>query len=85
MVFIEAAACGKPSLAGEAGGTGSAVLHEVSGLRVDGCSLEAVSDGLRRLVQDAALRASLGTAGLVRVGADFNWDAVASKSRGVNT
>ena len=27
MVFIEAAACGKPSLAGEAGGTGSAVLH----------------------------------------------------------
>ncbi len=38
MVFIEAAACGKPSLAGEAGGTGSAVLHEQTGLRVDGNS-----------------------------------------------
>jgi phosphatidylinositol alpha-1,6-mannosyltransferase len=84
MVFIEAAACGKPSLAGEAGGTGSAVLHEVTGLRVDGRSLEAVATGLGRLVQDADLQARLGAAGRARVGADFSWDAVASKTKGVN-
>ena len=41
MVFIEAAACGKPSLAGDAGGTGSAVLDEKTGLRIDGTSLAA--------------------------------------------
>ena len=52
MVFIEAAACGKPSLAGEAGGTASAVVNEVTGLRVDGASLEAVTSGLRRLLND---------------------------------
>ena len=84
MVFIEAAACGKPSLAGEAGGTGSAVLHKVTGLRVDGRSLEAVATGLGRLVQDADLQARLGAAGRARVGADFSWDAVASKTKGVN-
>lgn len=84
MVFIEAAACGKPSLAGEAGGTGSAVLHDVTGLRVDGRSLDAVASGLSRLVQDADLQARLGAAGRARVGADFSWDAVASKTKGVN-
>src|SRR5690606_26937298 len=29
MVFIEAAACGKPAIAGNAGGTGAAVVDEV--------------------------------------------------------
>jgi phosphatidyl-myo-inositol dimannoside synthase len=40
MVFIEAAACGKPALAGEAGGTGAAVLHGQTGHRVDGSQLK---------------------------------------------
>jgi len=35
MVFIEAAACGKPVLAGNAGGTGSAVLDGATGLHND--------------------------------------------------
>ena len=34
MVFIEAAACCKPSVAGDAGGTGDAVVDGVTGLRV---------------------------------------------------
>jgi len=83
MVFIEAAACGKPSLAGEAGGTGSAVLHEETGLRVDGTSLEQVVSGLRRLARDSHLRTQLGQSGLSRVDRLFSWEAVASRTREV--
>ena len=81
MVFIEAAACGKPSLAGEAGGTGSAVLNEVTGLRIDGASLEAVTEGLRRLLTEPEWAVGLGQAGLNRVALDFSWARVAEKTR----
>ncbi len=77
MVFIEAAACGKPSLAGTDGGTGSAVLHAETGLRVDGKTFEAVVDGLRRLLEDDGLRNRLGAAGLKRVAEQFAWEQVA--------
>jgi phosphatidylinositol alpha-1,6-mannosyltransferase len=77
MVFIEAAACGKPSLAGEAGGTGAAVLNEITGLRVDGVLLEEVFTGLRRLLTEAGLATSLGQAGLSRVLMEFSWHRVA--------
>ncbi len=82
MVFLEAAACGKPSLAGEAGGTGSAVLHGVTGLRVDGTSLDAVVQKLRILAVDTGLCRKLGAAGLARVMAHFSWEAVTLKTRG---
>ncbi len=80
MVFIEAAACGKPSLAGEPGGTSSAVLNEVTGLRVDGTSLAAVTVGLRRLVTEPEWAASLGQAGLQRVSKEFDWSRVAERT-----
>jgi phosphatidylinositol alpha-1,6-mannosyltransferase len=81
MVFIEAAACGKPSLAGEAGGTGSAVLHEQTGLRVNGESVEAVADGLRRLLTQPALSIEWGERGLQRVEREFSWERMAEKTR----
>jgi len=80
MVFIEAAACGKPSLAGEAGGTGSAVVNEVTGLRVDGTSLPAVTSGLRRLLNDGDWARALGEAGWIRVSNEFGWSRVAEKT-----
>jgi len=83
MVFIEAAACGKPSLAGEAGGTGAAVLHEATGLRVDGTSLNAIEGGLRRILKDENLGERMGNAGRLRVSEQFSWDAVASKTKEV--
>ena len=79
MVFIEAAACGRPSLAGLAGGTGAAVLDGVTGLRVDGASLEAVREGLARILRDPALAARLGEAGWQRATADFSWESVAAR------
>lgn len=81
MVFIEAAACGKPSLAGEAGGTASAVLHEQTGLRVDGAETAAVVNGLRRLLVYDEQAAAWGDAGLRRVQERFAWEKVAEATR----
>lgn len=80
MVFVEAAACGKPSLAGEAGGTGSAVLHEQTGLRVDGVSVGAVIEGLRRLLTQPSQRLEWGRRALQRVRHEFSWERVAEKT-----
>jgi phosphatidylinositol alpha-1,6-mannosyltransferase len=84
MVFIEAAACGKPSLAGVAGGTGSAVLHHQTGLRVDGVSVEAIAAGLRSLLVQPTLAIELGQHALQRVRSEFSWERVADKTRQLN-
>jgi phosphatidylinositol alpha-1,6-mannosyltransferase len=81
MVFIEAAACGKPSLAGEAGGTGSAVLHQQTGLRVDGNRVEAVAAGLRDFLTQPERAREWGQHALQRVQREFSWERVAEKTR----
>jgi len=80
MVFIEAAACGKPVIAGKAGGTGAAVLEGVTGLRVDGESLESVIEGIAALIDDRTLAEKLGAAGYKRVREEFSWEKVAEKT-----
>ncbi|WP_346380108.1 glycosyltransferase family 4 protein, partial [Acidithiobacillus sp.] len=84
MVYIEAAACGKPAVAGRTGGTGSAVLDAVTGLRVDGERVDAIADAIGRLLQDASLRTRLGAAGLERVRAELAWGRVAEKTSALN-
>ncbi|MDP3585358.1 MAG: glycosyltransferase family 4 protein [Thiobacillus sp.] len=81
MVFIEAAACGKSSLAGMAGGTGSAVLHDESGIRVDGEAVSSVIDGMRRLLLDSVYRKRLERFALQRVEREFAWERVVEKTR----
>lgn len=78
MVFIEAAACGKPSLAGQAGGTGSAVIDGETGIRVDGTDVTAVANGIMRLLDDGA---AMGKAAQERVQHEFSWDRVADKTK----
>ena len=85
MVFIEAAACGKPSLAGQAGGTGSAVLHDETGLRVNGNDIEAVTAGLRTLLTQPERAIALGEAGWARVQSRFAWAKVAEATQRVIT
>ncbi len=78
-VYIEAGACGRPSVAGMAGGTGAAVLDGITGLRVDGESLKEVTDGLRRLLTDTELAKRLGEQGRKRAVEKFSWDQVAQR------
>ncbi len=80
MVYLEAAACGKPAIAGKTGGTGSAVIDGVTGLRVDGEKLEEVVATLSGLLVDHDYAALLGKQGHSRAITDFSWEAVAKKT-----
>ena len=81
MVYLEAAACGKPTVAGLAGGTGAAVIDGLTGLRIDGSSTEAVVNALDRLLGDATLANELGERGYARALKEFSWRQVAEKTR----
>lgn len=81
MVFLEAAACAKPTVAGLAGGTGAAVIDGVTGLRVDGASPDAVAMALARVLADPALATAMGENGYARAVRDFSWEMVAEKTR----
>lgn len=78
-VYIEAAACGKPSVAGLAGGTGDAVIDGVTGLRVDGASIKEVATALERLLGDPEFAGQLGSNGLARARAAFSWEIAAEQ------
>ena len=80
MVFLEAAACGKAALAGKDGGTADAVLDGITGLRVDGSTLDEVTSALRRLLSDPALPESARARGRARALAEFSWERVAEKT-----
>jgi phosphatidyl-myo-inositol dimannoside synthase len=71
LVFLEAASAGKPAIAGIAGGTGSAVVDGVSGLRVDGEQLEAIAGALTRLLANPAEAEQMGMNGRNRVLENF--------------
>jgi phosphatidylinositol alpha-1,6-mannosyltransferase len=71
LVFLEAAASGRPAVAGKAGGTGSAVLEGVTGLRVDGENVAEIAQALERLLSDPEESARMGHAARQRVLADF--------------
>ncbi len=84
MVFIEAGACGKPVLAGDAGGTGAAVLDGLTGLRVDGTSVKAVANGLIRLLSGTGDVMEMGQSGWKRVQTEFAWEKVADKTQALS-
>jgi phosphatidylinositol alpha-1,6-mannosyltransferase len=77
IVFLEAAACGKPVVAGLDGGTGAAVIDNETGLRVAGADLSAVSNALERLLRDDAFAHTVGDAALSRARESFGWNRVA--------
>ncbi len=77
MVFLEAAASSKPSVAGMAGGTGAAVIDGQTGLRVDGNAVDAVNAALWRLLSDPVYAEKLGAQGAQRAREQYAWEAVA--------
>lgn len=80
MVFVEAAACGIPALAGRSGGAGEAVLDGVTGLVVDRpTDPVAVADALRQLLDDPVRRQQLGRQARQRVESCFTYDQLAKQ------
>lgn len=83
MVFIEAAACGKTAIAGDAGGTGAAVIDGQTGLRVDGTQPKAVADALHRLLSNPEHRERLAENAHQRAIEEFSWEQIAQKTRDI--
>lgn len=81
MVFLEAAACGKPAIAGISGGTGSAVVHGITGLRIDGASEGMLLESLIKLLTNESYAAEVGSAAKQRATENYSWEVVASKTK----
>ena len=79
MVFLEAGACGKPSVAGNVGGQAQAVVDGQTGFVIDGTDQEAVTASLEKLLSDASLRQRLGAAGLTHA-KRFDWANVVQQT-----
>jgi phosphatidylinositol alpha-1,6-mannosyltransferase len=67
LVFLEAAACGKPVIGGRDGGVPDAVVDGETGILVDGASVPEVTNAVLRLLRDPELAAGLARNGLRRV------------------
>ena len=81
IVFLEAAACGVPQVAGASGGSDEAVLDHETGFVVDPNVLDATTAALRRLLDDDALRARMGAASRRRAVEEFSYDGLAARLR----
>jgi phosphatidyl-myo-inositol dimannoside synthase len=78
MVYLEAAAHGKPVVAGNVAGALDAVADGESGLLVDPTDAVAVAGAITKLLRDRALAHRMGRAGAERARA-FAWSAIAER------
>jgi glycosyltransferase involved in cell wall biosynthesis len=79
--FVEAAASGIPSVAGDSGGVRSAVRDGETGIVVPATDSDAVTDAIRSLLLNPDRRKQMGTAGRRAVETHYNWDRVARDVR----
>lgn len=80
IVFVEAAACGVPQVAGDSGGAAEAVAHGSTGLVIDDPEDdEAVAVALAELLDDPARRAAMGVAARHRAETEFSYDVLAAR------
>lgn len=79
MVFTEAAACGKPVVAGRSGGAAEAVVDGETGLVVDPRQPEAVAEAIAGLLVDPFRSSMLGKAGRTRAERELSWPAAAAR------
>ncbi|HLW45148.1 MAG TPA: glycosyltransferase, partial [Acidimicrobiales bacterium] len=80
IVFLEAAACGTPQVAGDSGGAAEAVDDGITGVVVRRPrDAGAVAGALRRLLADPDLRRRMGNAARMRACGAFDYTALAAK------
>ena len=80
IVFLEAAACGVPQVAGDSGGAAEAVEDEVSGLVVrQPDDPRAVAAAIERLLDDPEHARAMGAAGRARAVREFSYDVLAHR------
>ncbi|MCB9381228.1 MAG: glycosyltransferase family 4 protein [Acidimicrobiaceae bacterium] len=80
IVFLEAAACGVPQVAGRSGGAHEAVEHGVTGLVVDTPDdPRAVAAAFEELLDDPERARRMGVAGRERAVREFSYDVLAHR------
>ena len=80
MVFVEAAACGVPQIAGRSGGSHEAVTHDVTGLIVrHPRRVRELVAAIRELYFDEDKRARLAAASRPTAERRFNWDTLSGQ------
>ncbi len=80
IVFVEAAACGIPQVAGDSGGAAEAVLDGETGHVIDDPEdVQAVADAFARLLDDDTRRAEMGERSRQRVLDEFTYDVLSKR------
>ncbi len=79
IVFLEAAACGVPAVAGRSGGAHEAVEDGATGFVVPPKDLRAVRTAIDRLASDPEQRARMGAAARRRAEAHFSYDLLEAR------
>jgi phosphatidylinositol alpha-1,6-mannosyltransferase len=79
IVFVEAAACGVPAVAGQSGGAHEAVVDGETGLVVEPRDVGAVRAALARLLRDDAMRTGFGAAARRRAVDELSYDQLATR------
>lgn len=81
IVCLEAAACGRPVVAGRSGGLVEAVQDGVTGILVDPLDVGAAVAAIVALLEDPGLARRLGRAGRETVLARLTWSHMAQEAR----
>jgi phosphatidylinositol alpha-1,6-mannosyltransferase len=79
IVFLEAAASGKPTIGGRSCGVPEAVADGVTGLLVEGTDAGELAATVASLINSEPLRRTLGHAGRARAVREFGWDSAAER------
>jgi phosphatidylinositol alpha-1,6-mannosyltransferase len=79
IVFMEAAACGKPTVGGRTGGIVEAIQDHETGLLVDPASVARIAEAAVTLLTDDALAGRMGQAGRRRVVEAFQYKHIARR------
>lgn len=81
LVFLEAASCGIPVVAGQSGGVGEAVENGTTGLVVDTNNENEMREALLAVLSNPDYAKKLGTAAKLRVNSEFLWTHQVEKLR----
>jgi phosphatidylinositol alpha-1,6-mannosyltransferase len=76
IVFVEAAACGVPAVAGRSGGAHEAVADGETGHVVEPRDTDAVRTAISALLADEEARQKTGAAARERAEAEFDYDVL---------
>jgi phosphatidylinositol alpha-1,6-mannosyltransferase len=80
-VFLQAAAVGRPVIAGRSGGAPEAVQDGKTGLVVNPNSVDDIAQALIELLSDRSRAAAMGAAGASWMHTDWTWEVQANRLR----